>query len=201
MKKDNLYSYFGGKKERIFRVLLSSKNKNYSSYKIAKLADTNYSWVHSTLNELERENLLNHRQIVDIKKMYLYWAKHSNFDIYCREYNIQNPKEILRDVKMEYAFTGYFAENLIGHYLFPRFYEFYVNDYDLETWHNHLIKFGYVGKGNVKLYYTDRHVFFEKQTVENWPVVSNQQLIVDLIRVGAECREAAEILIKRIYNA
>ncbi len=102
---------------------------------------------------------------------------------------------------MEYAFTGYFAENLVGNYLFPRYYELYINDFELEKWHKHLINSGYVGNGNVKIYCTDHHVFFEKYEVEGWPVVSIQQLIVDLIREGAECGEAAEILMKRIYNA
>jgi hypothetical protein len=74
-------------------------------------------------------------------------------------------------------------------------------DHELEKWHNYLMNSGYVGKGNVKIYFTDQHVFFEKYEVEGWPVVSIQQLIVDLIREGAECKEAAEILMKRIYNA
>lgn len=102
---------------------------------------------------------------------------------------------------MEYALTGYFAENLVGHYLFPRYYELYINDHCIEDWHNLLIKSGYVGKGNVKIFFTDQHVFFEKYDVEGWPVVSIQQLIVDLMREGAECGEAAELLMKRIYNA
>jgi hypothetical protein len=196
----NINQYFGSKKERVFRVLLSKKYKNVSSYKLAKLSETNYSWVHSIINELRTRKLLDERQILDVKGMYLFWAKHPH-QIYCREYNIQNPKEVLKKAKMEYAFTGYFAENLIGNYLFPRYFEFYINDYDLEKWHKYLEKSGVIGKGNVKIYYTDRHVFFEKHEVDDWPVVSIQQLIVDLIREGAECREAADILIKRIYNA
>jgi hypothetical protein len=200
LKNDNLYQYFGGKKERVFRVLLSPKYKNVTSYKVAKLADTNYSWVHTILNDLENENLVKGCEVLDIKKMYLYWAKHP-FQMYTREYNVQNPKDVLKNVKMEYAFTGYFAENLIGHFLFPRFFEFYIRDNDVEKWDKYLKKSGYYGKGNVKIYFTDQHVFFEKHTVEDWPVVSIQQLIVDLIREGAECREAADILIKRIYGA
>ena len=200
MVNNNINLYFGSKKERVFRVLLSNKYKNVSSYKVAKLAETNYSWVHTILNELENKKILDNRQILDIKKLYLYWANHPH-QVYVREYNIQNPKEILRTAKMEYAITGYFAENLIGNYLFPRYFEFYINDYDVEKWNNYLLKSGIHGKGNVKVYYTDQHVFFEKHMIDDWPVVSMQQLIVDLIRAGAECREAADILIKRIYNA
>ena len=174
--------------------------KNLSWYKIAKLTDTNYSYVHTVLSDLEREGLLKERQILDAKKIFNRWAEH-RYNRYYREYNIQNPKDTLKNAKMEYAFTGYFAENLVGNYLFPRFYELYVNNHELEKWHKYLMNSGYVGKGNVKIYFTDQHVFFEKYVVEGWPVVSIQQLIVDLIREGAECGEAAEILMKRIYNA
>ncbi|MEI7648484.1 MAG: hypothetical protein WCJ47_02085 [Methanomicrobiales archaeon] len=200
MLKDNINLYFGSKKERVFRILLSNKNKNCSWYKIAKLAETNYSYVHSILCELERVGALKKHEISDVKKIFNLWANHRSYRYY-REYNIQNPKETIKNAKMEYAFTGYFAENLVGNYLFPRYYELYVNDSELEKWHKYLTNSGYVGKGNVKIYFTDQHVFFEKHVVEGWPVVSIQQLIVDLMREGAECGEAAELLMKRIYHA
>jgi len=197
---NNLFPYSGSKKERIFRILLSNKMKNLSWYRIAKLADTNYSYVYSVLSDLKRRGTLHDHEILDVKKLFGWWAKH-RYNRYYREYNIQNPKSILKNARMEYAFTGYFAENLVGQYLFPRNYELYVNDHELEKWHTLLVNSGYVGKGNVKIYFTDEHVFFEKYEVEGWPVVSVQQLIVDLIREGAECREAADLLMKRIYNA
>ena len=197
---NNIFPYRGSKKERIFRILLSEKRKKFTSYRISKLAETNYSYVHSIFSELQREGIINDHEVLDVRKMFKKWADHKYFPYY-REYNIQNPKNIFKNVKMEYAFTGYFAENLVGNYLFPRYYEVYVDDYELGKWNNILINSGYVGKGNVKIYFTDKHVFFEKHEVEGWPVVSNQQLIVDLIREGAECREAADLLIKRIYNA
>ena len=200
MLKDNINLYFGSKKERVFRILLSNKIKNCSWYKIAKLAETNYSYVHSILSELERGGALKKHEISDVKKIFNLWANQRSYRYY-REYNIQNPKETIKNAKMEYAFTGYFAENLVGNYLFPRYYEFYINDSELEKWHKYLTSSGYVGKGNVKIYFTDQHVFFEKHEVVGWPVVSIQQLIVDLMREGAECGEAAELLMKRIYHA
>jgi len=197
---NNIFPYHGSKKERIYRILLSEKLKRFTSYRISKLAETNYSHVHSIFSELKREEIINDHEVLDVRKLFKKWAEHKYFRYY-REYNIQNPKNIFKNTQMEYAFTGYFAENLVGNYLFPRYYEIYVNDYEIEKWNNILINSGYVGKGNVKIYYTDQHVFFEKYEVEGWPVVSIQQLIVDLIREGAECREAADLLIKRIYNA
>ena len=195
----NIYQYFGSKKERVYRILLSNKIKKPSGYKIAKLAEVSYPYVHTILGDLEREGLLKNREISDIKKLFNYWAEHRSPGYY-REFNIQNPKDALKTAKMEYALTGYFAENIIGNYLFPRYYQIYIRDEDIDKWQNHLVKNGYVGKGNVRIYLNDQHVFFEKHEVEDWPVVSIQQLIIDLIREGAECGEAAEILIKRIYH-
>lgn len=200
MLDKNIFQYFGSKQERIYRVLLSQKIRNPSGYKISKLTEVSYPYVHSILDELERKGVVKDRQILDSKKLFSYWADHRGPD-YLREYNIQNPKEILKNARMDYAFTGYFAENLTGGYLFPRYYELYIKDYEYEKWHKYLTNSGYLGKGNVKIYCSDHHVFFEKHSVDDWPVVSIQQLIVDLIREGAECGEAGERLMKMMYHA
>ena len=52
MIKKNIFQYFGSKQERIYRVLLSHKIQNPSGYKIAKLAEVSYPYVHSILGEL-----------------------------------------------------------------------------------------------------------------------------------------------------
>jgi len=200
MIDENIFQYFGSKQERIYRVLLSHIIKKPSGYKVAKLAEVSYPYVHTILGKLEREGILKDRQIIEIEKMFNYWAEHIG-PIYLREYNIQNPKDIFRKAQMDYAFTGYFAENLIGKYLFPRSYELYIKDYDFEKWDEYLLDAGYLGKGNVKILCSDHHVFFEKQIVEDWPVVSTQQLIVDLMREGADCGEAGERLMKMMYHA
>ncbi len=196
----NEFQYFGSKQERVYRVLLSDKIKKPSGYRVAKLAEVSYPYVHTILNDLEREGILKDRQIIEIEKMFNHWSDHRG-PIYVREYNIQNPKDIFKKAQMDYAFTGYFAENLVGGYLFPRSYELYIKDYEFEQWDNYLLESGYLGKGNVKIFCSDHHVFFEKQIVEGWPVVSAQQLIVDLIREGADCGEAGERLMKMMYHA
>ena len=200
MQDKNIFQYFGSKQERVYRVLLSRKIQKPSGYKIAKLAGVSYPYVHTLLGDLERGGMLKDRQVAEIKKLFNYWANHRGPN-YLREYNIQNPKEIFKKAKMEYAFTGYFAENLVGGYLFPRYYELYIRDYEFEKWDKYLSGSGYLGKGNVKILCSDHHVFFEKHHVDDWPVVSTQQLIVDLIREGAECGEAGECLMKMIYHA
>lgn len=194
-----IFQYFGSKQERIYRVLLSKKLRKLTGYRIAKLTGVSYPYVHTILYELERKGIVKERRILNIPKLFNYWAEHRG-PSYLREYHIQNPKDVLKKAEMEYAFTGYFAENLTGGYLFPRYYELYIKDDEFEKWHEYLLNSGYSGKGNVKIFCSDHHVFFEKQNVEGWPVVSIQQLIVDLMREGAECGEAGERLMKMTYN-
>ena len=58
---------------------------------------------------------------------------------------------------------------------------------------------GLVGRGNVQVILADEHVFYDRQEVDGWPLVSVQQLIVDLYRTGVECAEAADLLVGRLY--
>ncbi|MDI6719449.1 MAG: helix-turn-helix domain-containing protein [Methanomicrobiales archaeon] len=190
--------YYGAKTERIYRVLLSRKLKNPTRYRIAKEAGVSYTYVFNVLRELEREGIIREHILRDPEKLFYLWAGRKETRLY-REYNIQNPAQLFKDVKKEYAITGYFAENLMSHYLFPRSVEFYIKPGDQIYWHNLLMSNGYAGKGNVKIILTDPHVFYERSRIDHYFVVSIQQLIVDLIREGAECREAADILIKRVY--
>jgi hypothetical protein len=50
---------------------------------------------------------------------------------------------------MDYAFTGYFVENLVGHHVSPRFFELYIHREDAARWPRFLSQSGYGGKGNI----------------------------------------------------
>jgi ribosomal protein S25 len=184
---------------RIYRVLLSRKIKNMTWYRIAKDADVAYGWAYRVLRNLEDRNIIEGSTIKDPKALFLTWASRNSYHKF-REYHIQNPKVILMNSKMDYAFTTYYAESIIGHYLFPRNYEFYIHPKDSQKWHSYLSENGYVGRGNIKVIRADEHIFFEKGTVDNWPTVSIQQLIVDLYKEGAECVEAADLLLMKAYS-
>ncbi|NIP34375.1 MAG: hypothetical protein GWN18_05505, partial [Thermoplasmata archaeon] len=64
-----------------------------------------------------------------------------------REYHVREPAELIRGAEMDHALTGYFAENLIGHYLFPRYHEVYIREQDAAAWHDLLTSQGMVGRG------------------------------------------------------
>jgi hypothetical protein len=185
--------------ERIYRVLLSRKIKGLTWYRIAKEADTSYGWTHRTLKELEALGLIDGSKVVDPKGLFNKWSERKDRRLF-RDYHVQNPEDVLGHAKLDFAYTGYYAENLIGHYLFPRYRELYIRPKDAASWHTYLSNHGYVGKGNVQVIVADEHVFYERGTIDDKPVVSIQQLIVDLYRTGAECAEAADLLVKRSYT-
>ena len=190
---------YGAKVERIFRTLLSRKIENMTWYRVAKEADVGYGWAHRVLKDLERDGLIRGPNVTDPKALFMRWAARRDLRMY-REYHVQDPVKVLKEARTEYALTGYFAENLVGHYLFPRSYELYVHERDAAKWHRLMARRGLVGRGNLQLNIADEHVFFETSKVEGWPVVSVQQLIVDLYRTGAECAEAADLLVARMYR-
>jgi len=187
------------KVERIYRVLLSRKKSGMSWYRIAKEAGAAFGWVDRVLTKLEEEGIIKGSAIKDPKALFEKWASRKDRRVY-REYHIQEPEKILKKSGMDYALTGYFAENLIGHYLFPRYYELYIHMKDSARWHHLISENGYVGKGNLQIILADEHVFFESGKVDKWPTVSVQQLIVDLYREGAECTEAADMLLSKVYK-
>jgi hypothetical protein len=191
---------FTDKVQRIFRILLSRERKrDLSWYRIAKDADVSYGWAYEILKDLEDDDIIKGSAVKDPRSLFEIWADRPDHRLF-REYNVQNPDEVLKKAENDYVLTGYFAENLVGHYLFPRYRELYIDWHEIDSWHSYLSNNGFVGKGNLMIILADNHVFYEREEIDGWRVVSIQQLIVDLIRTGAECREAADILLDRVYK-
>ena len=186
------------KVERIYRVLLSRRLGQPSWYQVAKEAGVAYGWAHRVLKGLEGDGLLEGREVVDPGGLFARWTSRTDRRVY-REYHVREPSDLIREAGMDHALTGYFAENLFGHYLFPRYHEVYVREEDAAAWHELLTSRGMVGRGNVQVIVADEHVFYERQEVDGWPLVSVQQVIVDLYRTGVECAEAADLLVGRLY--
>jgi len=186
------------KVERIYRVLLSRGLGQPSWYRVAKEAAVAYGWAHRMMRGLERDGLLEGREVVDPGSLFARWASRRDRRVY-REYHVREPADLIREAGMDHALTGYFAESLIGQYLFPRYHEVYVREEDAAAWHELLTSRGLVGRGNVQLIVADEHVFYDRQEVDGWPLVSVQQVIVDLYRTGVECAEAADLLVGRLY--
>ena len=189
---------YGDKVERIYRVLLSRRLEDPTWYRVAKEADVAYGWAHRVLKGLEGKGILEERRVIDPRALFALWAARPDQRVY-REYHIRDASNLIKNADMEYALTGYSAENLIGHYLFPRYHEVYIHEEDAASWHDLMTSQGLVGRGNVQVLLADEHVFYERQEVDGWPLVSTQQVILDLYRTGVECAEAADLLVGRLY--
>jgi hypothetical protein len=92
------------------------------------------------------------------------------------------------------------AENLIQGYLFRSRIDLYILPQDQGEWHAYLSKRGLVGRGNVRTLALDEHVFYNRNKHKNLTTVSIPQLIVDLLKEGGPCTEAAELLMNKMKN-
>jgi len=137
----------GKKRERILRILLISPNGTLSQYRIAKEADCSQPWVHSFLKKLERKKLIKKTYVIDIQGLFSYWIEINPRPSF-REYNVQNPVEVISTTNLNYALTTYYAETLTQNYLFSSRVDIYVQEHDLQAWHELLTATGLVGKGN-----------------------------------------------------
>lgn len=190
----------GKKQERILRILLKHPDGSLSLYRIAKEAGCSHVWVIKFLRTLEQKNLVEKTKVKDIQGLFSYWLEISKYPLY-REYNIQNPIELLKKTNLKYALTTYYAESLTQHYLFPSRVDIYIKEQDIEAWHKLLTKHGLVGKGNIRLLLEDEHVFYSNLKKKGLRIVSIPQLILDLLREEGVTIEAAQMMIKREYHA
>jgi hypothetical protein len=189
----------GDKRERILRVLLNSK-EYLSKNELSKQAECSRQWVILFLKKLGKKKLVRDTEPIDRKKLMQYWISISKKPRKFRSYMVKEPLGLLKKVKLDYALTTYQAENIVQHYLFPSRIDLYIKESDLERWHTILTKNGLYGKGNVRIIITDEHVMYGKRIINGLSIVSIPQLIIDLIKEGGPCQEAAEMLIKRMAN-
>jgi hypothetical protein len=189
----------GKKQERILRILLKHPEGSLSQYRIAKEASCSHVWVIKFLRTLEQKKLVEKTKVIDVQGIFSYWLEISNYPLY-REYNVQNPLELLKNTALKYALTTYYAESLTQHYLFPSRVDIYIKEEDIATWHKSLTKNGLVGKGNVRLLLEDNHVFYSNIKKKGLRIVSMPQLIYDLKREQGVAIEAAQMLMKREYH-
>ncbi len=185
--------------ERIYRILLSFPYVERSVYRISKESDTDYHWTYNTLKDLEKLGVMEGSTLIEPISLFKIWADRPISTLF-REYHIQEPKKFIKKVKLDHAITTYYAENQIGSYLIPSRLDIYIHEEDSKLWHERLIENGYVGKGNVRILLADEHVLWNRILEGPLKTVSIQQLIVDLIREGGVCMEAAEILMERYYD-
>lgn len=189
----------GKKRERIIRVLLNHPDGSLTIYRLAKEAGCSHPWVLEFLKNLEQKKLIKKTKVLDAEGLFTYWLEISKYPTY-REYNIQNPLNLLKKTILNYALTTYYAESLTQHYLFPSRVDVYIQEEDIQTWHKLITENGLVGKGNFRILLDDKHVFYANTVKKKIRIVSLPQLIVDLLREQGVAVEAAHKLIQKEYH-
>ncbi|MFO8077471.1 MAG: hypothetical protein R6U21_02340 [Thermoplasmatota archaeon] len=189
----------GKVRERILRILLTHPDGSLYQLLISKEAQCSQPWAHSFLYRLEKKKLIKGTKVIDVQGLFSYWLEINKYPKY-REYNVQNPLEILKKTNLRYALTTYYGENFTQNYLFPSRAEIYIEEKDAVAWHELLTANGLVGKGNFRLLLDDKHVFYHNIKKKNVRIVSTPQLILDLLREEGVAAEAAYMLMKSEYH-
>ncbi|MFQ5975846.1 MAG: hypothetical protein ACE5J5_06000 [Candidatus Hydrothermarchaeales archaeon] len=184
----------GEVRDRILRVLMNNPTGKMSRYQIAKEAKSTYPWVREFLMKLADKKLVKDTKITDYPSLFQYWLKVTPKRKH-RDYMVKKPMELLKNTKLNYALTTYQAENLIQGYLFPSRTDIHIKKEESEKWHEAIIKTGLVGGGNFRINLSDEHIFYHLQEKDGLKIISTPQLIIDLLKEGGTCTEAAEMLI------
>ena len=186
-------------KGRVARILLNSPRGDLTKYRVAKLAECGYPWVHAIFKKLEAAGIVKGTQVSDFGALFSWWRRWQPAPKY-REYMVREPLSALRNAGLEYALTTYRAENKLQNYLFPSRTDVYVRHGDRLGWHEFLVRDGLVGRGNVRILHGDEHVFYGSAHVDGLTLVSAPQVVLDLYAEGGVCVEAADMLASRVEN-
>lgn len=184
-------------KGRVARILFNEPNGTLTKYRIAKLADSGYPWVHSLLKKLGDQGIIQKTRVKNFRSLMAWWEQWQPVPNY-RDYMIQRPLELLRETKLEYALTTYQADNKVQNYLFPSRTDIYIHSSDRLRWHELFVQNGLVGKGNMRILIGDEHVFYKSFSADDLTFVSIPQIVLDLYSEGGVCVEAGDMLLEKM---
>lgn len=189
---------YGAARQRLIRTLLQDPREPRTFYRLAKDSRVSYGWAHPVLRQLTEQGLIDAGRVVDASALFRTWAemppraKSSDFQV-------QEPAKLFDDTNLAYAWTTYFAESLVQHQLFVRRLDFYAPLNDWNAWRKRLARDGLIGGGNVRVLLSDPHILDTSRTLRGRRVVCTPQLIVDLLREGGPCVQAAQMLMEKEY--
>lgn len=189
----------GAGKERILRVLLNHSGQEITKYRLAKEAKVSEPWCREYTENLERRGVLEETTVCRPRELYQEWQS-VRIDPNQLTISLQQPMTVLDDTDLKYGLTTYRAENLIQGMLFPSTTDFYVHPDEIEDWLNLVEERGLLGGGNTRLRVLDTHVFYNTQQKNDVQLVSTPQIILDLLKEGGPCEEAATKLIDTVHG-
>jgi hypothetical protein len=189
----------GFKKERIIRVLLNHDSGEITKYRVAKLADVSEPWCREYTERLESKDILRDTEVLDPGKLYEEWRR-IRIEPNSLSVSLQKPLQVVQNANLDCVLTTYQAENRVQGMLFPSVTDFYVREEEIENWLDLVKEKGVFGGKNTRLIATDEHVFFNRQKLEGFSIVSTPQLIVDLLEGGGPCEEAGNSLMEKFHG-
>jgi len=189
----------GLKKERMLRILLNQPEGSLSKYRIAKLADVSEPWCLEYTENLEKQGLIEDTEVLKPEKLFDEW-KSVRIEPNQLTVSLQSPMDLLQETGLDYALTTYQAESMIQGFLFTSTTDFYIRENEIQDWLEIVESKGMIGGGNTRIRVADEQVFYNNQTVKDRQLVSTPQLILDLLVEGGPCEEAAQKLIREVYE-
>ena len=199
------------KSKRVLALLLDKDSAIKSKYDLAKKANCDTSWVLRLTKKLEKKGLLKELKVINAKELFEMFHKIRPKKQETRAYatysldSVDKLIELLTQSKHEYAFTTYFAENLVQKYLFNHRTDVYVKKEDLDDWHKQFTKIGTYGGGNIRLIVATHDELFNKKQLRPektsaW-IVNTPQLISDLYTEGGPAKEAGDMLLEKLVQS
>lgn len=193
----------GAKKERIIRVLLvidgedgrGENRADRNKVQIAEKAEVSTSWCSEYLERLERRELVDGMEIVDVDGLYREWES-----IRPPRSSVTASIQHLDQVDLDLVYTTYVAENLHQGHLFASRTDFYIRMNDIAKWTDLLQTRGMIGGGDTRIWVSDEGVFYEPEYVDGVKTVCIPQLIIDLRGEGGPATEAADRLVEKYHG-
>jgi len=187
----------GKKREDIIRVLLTEPDGSLTKYRISKRSGASISWTMDYLRHLQERSLIEGTKVTDPVGLFKEWK---DISLYPKHFDffIADPKGILKEARMDYALTTYFAENYFSKILFPSRADIYIKREEFEEWKGIIFRNkGLVGKGNLRLLVSEGgEELGNGSYLDGLKLVSKVQLMLDLIREGGVCYQAFEIMVR-----
>ena len=186
------------KNVRIVKRLLERPDGTLTKYRLAKQCGCTRQWVIQLLRRLEDRGLVRGTRVRDVIGLARYGAEVTPSPIRVLNLFHSDPVAFVTKNTDRYAFTTYWAENLVTHHIFPSRYDAYVDMGTLTALHERAFDEGWLGAGNTRLIVpVDPWTLDDVQEVSGVTLVGMGQLMIDLVVEGGVCEEAVHEMVRR----
>lgn len=198
--------------ERVIRVILNKKIIKLRE--LAKESNTPLGVTVKNTNALEKSGYIEKKiniHILNQNKLLKAWSYVSS----TKELNkiefsaAERPQFVMKKIvnilskkNVKYAFTLFSALEIVSPYVTPAETHLYILEKDKDKIKNLFEKESILPaqKGNIICFLADENYFYNMQTINNFNVVSEPQLYVDLFSYGGRGEDAAQHLLEVMKN-